>query len=161
MQITSEQQFELQHPANQKAGLAFVRNPLLALAEVRFIRDLKANKQGIQGELVVQIPVMGEVDLPFQSRLEHTSTGAKLIPISLKERAWVEVAGQAVVSKTGQLDFYFQFCAHLQMPAAEGWGGAAFEKMVRAAAERTLQRVSKALPEGISKALERVECEIG
>lgn len=153
MQIKSEQQFELQHPANQQEGLAFVQDPLLALAEVRFIRNLKACKQGIQGELVVQIPVMGEIDLPFQSRLEHTSTGARLIPISLEERAWVEVAGQAVVSETGQLDFHFQFCAHLQIPAAEGWGGTAFEKMVRAAAERTLQRVAKALPEGLSKAL--------
>ena len=39
------------------------------------------------------------------------------------------------------------------LPEAEGWGGAAFEKMVRSAAERTLTRLAGELPQGIGAAL--------
>ena len=61
------------------------------------------------------------------------------------------------------VSFDFQFRAHLALSqtddppqagaAGPGWGGAAFGKMVRAAAGRTLQRVSSELPGGIHEAM--------
>lgn len=153
MILHAAEEFELLHPDGPEAARAFVRDPALALAKVRFLRGLKAEATGVLGELVVPVPVLGEVDLPFQSDLEHTADGARLIPRLLDhERAWVEVAGVARV-QGHQMHFQFDFKAHLALPEAEGWGGAAFEKMVQAAANRTLSRVGQSLPAGMQAAL--------
>lgn len=154
MVIEAGQSFTLTHPGGQSAALAFVRDAGVALSHVRFLRGLRADHQGVTGELVVPVPVLGEVDLPFRSLLTVTPGGATLTPQPVKgERAWVEVAGQAEVDGAGTVTFHFHFRAHLTTPPAEGWGGAAFEKMVRAAAGRTLERVAGELPAGIGAAM--------
>lgn len=158
MILEAAQQFTLRHPQGQAAALAFVRDPAQSLAGVRFLRGLVstggASAGGqVRGELVVQVPLLGEVDLPFCSEVHETAQGAELIPQPLSgERAWVEVAGQARAVE-GEMHFDFQFRAHLATPEAEGWGGAAFEKMVQSAARRTLERVAQALPEGLAASL--------
>lgn len=153
MILHATEEFELQHLDGPEAARAFVRDPALALAKVRFLRGLKADATSVSGELVVPIPVLGEVDLPFESALEQTEDGARLLPCPLDhERAWVEVSGAARVH--GDLmHFQFDFKAHLALPAAEGWGGAAFEKMVQAAASRTLTRIGNSLPTSMQAAL--------
>lgn len=162
MIVEATEQFELVHPQGQAAALAFVRDPALALSQVRFLRGLRTTPaQGaadqlpeVSGELVLAVPVIGEVDLPFCSRVQATDDGAALEPQPRSgERAWVAVSGRATVGRSGQMQFHFDFAAHLTLPEAEGWGGAAFEKMVRAAAGRTLARVGQALPAGIQAAL--------
>lgn len=154
LQIEASQTFALTHPGGPAVALAFVRDAGRALSQVRFLRNLRAGPQEVSGELVVTVPVLGEVDLPFRSRLEETPQGAALIPQPVTgKRAWVEVAGQAQVDGDGTATFHFQFRAHLGLPQAEGWGGAAFEKMVRAAAARTLERVAGELPVGIGAAM--------
>ncbi|MEF2276869.1 DUF3809 domain-containing protein [Deinococcus sp. YIM 134068] len=155
MLIEAEQRFTLTHPRGREAALAFVRDAGLSLARVRFLRGLAGNAEYVSGELVVPVPVLGEVDLPFRSLLSVTPDGAALTPQPLTgERAWVEVGGRANVDDLGAVAFHFHFRAHLQTPQAEGWGGAAFEKMVRAAAARTLERVAGELPQGIQTAME-------
>ncbi|MFB9993663.1 DUF3809 domain-containing protein [Deinococcus oregonensis] len=154
MILEAEQSFSLTHPQGQAAALAFVRDPALALSRVRFLRGLVGHAQGVRGELIVPVPVLGEVDLPFSSLLQETPDGATLTPQPITgERAWVEVSGQAAADSAGLISFGFHFVAHLATPEAEGWGGAAFEKMVRAAAGRTLERVARELPQGIAAAL--------
>ncbi|ASN80081.1 DUF3809 domain-containing protein [Deinococcus ficus] len=160
MILDAEQTFTLPHPGPHAAALAFVRSPAQALGQVRFLRALSAAPDGVRGELVVPLPVMGDADLPFHSRLHLTPDGAELHPEPLAgERAWMEVRGQAQVpgdpdgSGAYPLTFHFRFRAHLTLPATEGWGGAAFEKMVQAAAARTLDRVARELPAGIARAL--------
>ncbi|WP_034386400.1 DUF3809 domain-containing protein [Deinococcus sp. YIM 77859] len=154
MLIEAQQSFVLPHPGGQDAALAFVRDAGRALSQVRFLRRLRGNTRGVSGELVVSVPLLGEVDLPFRSRLSVTPNGAALTPQPIEEeRAWVEVAGQAKVDEAGEVTFAFHFRAHLTLPQAEGWGGAAFEKMVRAAAERTLARLAAELPAGIGAAM--------
>ncbi|WP_216328113.1 DUF3809 domain-containing protein [Deinococcus aestuarii] len=154
MVIEAEQRFTLPHPGGREAALAFVRDAGVALSRVRFLRDLVGNAECVTGELVVPVPVLGEVDLPFRSLLSVTPDGAVLVPQSLSgERAWVEVTGQASVDGAGVVAFGFHFRAHLHTPQTEGWGGAAFEKMARAAAARTLERVSGELPAGIGEAM--------
>ncbi|GGR61688.1 hypothetical protein GCM10008959_24570 [Deinococcus seoulensis] len=157
MIFDAEQTFTLTFPGDRDAALAFVRDPARALGRLRFLRDLRAGEGGVRGELVVPLPGLGDADLPFHSLLSLTQDGADLIPQALSgERAWVEVAGQARVQDAGpqpELHFAFQFRAHLATPDAQGWGGAAFEKMIRAAASRTLDRVARELPGSIQAAL--------
>ncbi|GGN36772.1 DUF3809 domain-containing protein [Deinococcus daejeonensis] len=152
MIVEATQDFTLPWAGDDAAALAFVRDPARALARVRFLRDLRADGEGVRGELLVPLPGLGEVDLPFHSALTATPDGATLTPQAISsERAWVEVAGQARLDGCA-LHFAFQFRAHLATPDAQGWGGAAFEKMIRAAAVRTLDRVARELPAGIAQA---------
>ncbi|GAA0511189.1 DUF3809 domain-containing protein [Deinococcus depolymerans] len=159
MIFDAEQTFTLPYPGPPADALAFVRDPARALGRLRFLRDLRAGEGGVRGELVVPLPGLGDADLPFHSLLSLTPDGANLIPQALSgERAWVEVAGQARAEGTDlqllpALHFTFQFRAHLATPDAQGWGGAAFEKMIRAAASRTLDRVARELPGSIQAAL--------
>lgn len=154
MILDAEQRFTLVHPGGAAPALAFVRDPARALSQVRFLRGLRADRSGIRGELLVTVPALGEIDLPFCSALDLTPSGARLRPLPVTgERAWVEVSGEAEVDTRGEMAFFFVFRAHLQTPGAEGWGAQAFEKMVRAAAGRTLERVARALPEGLGAAL--------
>ncbi|MFC4638062.1 DUF3809 domain-containing protein [Deinococcus hohokamensis] len=153
MILEAQQHFALHHPGGQDAALVFVRDPALALSQVRFLRALTTTAGEVRGELVVTVPILGEVDLPFCSVVAPTPGGAELRPLPLSgERAWVEVAGQARV-EGGEMHFEFGFRAHLALPEAEGWGGAAFEKMVRAAAGRTLERVAQDLPASVARAV--------
>ncbi|MFC4426631.1 DUF3809 domain-containing protein [Deinococcus navajonensis] len=153
MILDAQEQFALRHPGDQAAALAFVRDPGLALSQVRFLRGLKTGAGEVSGELVVTVPILGEVDLPFHSVVAATSEGAQLRAQPLVgERAWVEVTGQARVQGS-EMHFQFGFRAHLALPEAEGWGGAAFEKMIRAAAGRTLERVAQELPASVTRAL--------
>ncbi|PNY82959.1 DUF3809 domain-containing protein [Deinococcus koreensis] len=177
MIIESAQQFTLVYPGPPEGALAFVRDPAWSLSRVRFLSGLRATARELRGDLLVHLPVLGQVDLPFSSVLQLTPVGAALDPQSLEhERAWVEVSGVAQVElvtsvpDTGAPDrgaltpvrFSFQFRAHLATPdgggptggGGVGWGGAAFGKMVRAAATRTLERVAQELPEGIRQAME-------
>lgn len=154
MILQAQQAFTLRHPADEAAALAFVRNPGHALSRLAFLRDLQATGQQVQGELVVVFPVIGEVTLPFRSEIQATPSGAQLLPVLLSgERAWVEVQGDAALQPESQVHFDFVFRAHIDVPEAEGWGGAAFEKMVRAAAARTLERIAAALPKGLEEAM--------
>ena len=165
MIIEAGRQFTLHAPGSPGDTLAFVRDPARALSRLDFLRGLNVQGEEVRGELLVPLPVLGEADLPFLCLLAHTPDGATLTPQAIGgERAWVEVTGQAQVLEGAQaagngqtvveVAFNFLFRAHLVTPDAQGWGGAAFEKMVRAAAGRTLERVTRELPEGLREALE-------
>lgn len=165
MIIEAGRHFTLRAPGSAQDTLAFVRDPQRALSRLQFLRGLQVDGAEVRGELLVPLPVLGEADLPFLCALAHTPDGATLTPQPIEgERAWVEVTGQAQVLEGAQaagngqtvveVAFNFLFRAHLVTPDAQGWGGAAFEKMVRAAAGRTLERVTRELPEGLREALE-------
>ncbi|GHF50882.1 hypothetical protein HNQ07_002989 [Deinococcus metalli] len=160
MVVEAAQAFTLPFPGTPERALEFVRDPAWALSDVGFLRHLSADQDGVRGELVVALPVLGEADLPFHSRLRLLPDGAALDPAPLSgERAWVEVQGTArvdgVTDVGAALAFSFVFRAHLSLPDGGGWGGEAFSKMVRAAAGRTLERVARELPAGIAQAMTR------
>ncbi|GAA4017576.1 DUF3809 domain-containing protein [Deinococcus rubellus] len=153
MIIEADQPFSLPAPGDSAAALAFVRDPARSLSQVRFLRELSVSAAEVRGVLAVSLPMLGEVTLPFFSVLEETERGARLLPQMIEhERAWLEVAGEGQLSGAA-LDYSFVFRAHLGLPAAEKWGGAAFEKMVQAAASRTLARVARELPRAVAAAL--------
>ena len=153
MQIEAEQAFTLEFPGTPESALAFLRGPARSLAGVRFLRDLHVSGPEVRAVLVVNVPMLGEIDLPLHSRLIHTAQGARLEARPVEgERAWIELSGEGTAD--GQLlSYHFRFTAHIEMPSAEKWGGAAFEKMVRSAAERTLARLARELPEGIGRGM--------
>ncbi len=153
MQIEAEQTFTLEFPGTPQDALAFLRDPARSLAYVRFLRDLDVSGPEVRAVLLVNVPMLGEIDLPLHSRLVHTPQGAGLEaqPIA-GERAWIELNGEGT-AEGRLLSYAFRFTAHIEMPSAEKWGGAAFEKMVRAAAERTLSRLARELPEGIGQGM--------
>lgn len=155
--LRAQQHVELPLTIAAERALEFVRQPVSALRQVSFLRGLVVREGTVGGELFVRVPTLGEVDLPFLSRLEHTPQGARLHPVSLPhERAWVSVSGEAQVTPAAIL-FEFDFVAHFALPTGTDWGSAAFEKMAHAAAQRTLERVVRELPRGIKAALEQFE----
>lgn len=151
MIVEATQDFTLPWTGDDAAALAFVRDPARALSRVRFLRDLRADGEGVRGELLVPLPGLGEVDLPFHSVLTATPDGGAHAA-GHQRRARVGGGRRAGPPGRGTLHFAFQFRAHLATPDAQGWGGAAFEKMIRAAAARTLDRVARELPAGIAQA---------
>ena len=155
MQIEAEQAFTLEFPGTPESALAFLHDPARGLAGIRFLRDLHASGPEVRAVLVVNVPILGEIDLPLHSRLVHTPQGARLEAQSIEdERAWIELSGDGTADGH-LLSYHFRFTAHIEMPSAEKWGGAAFEKMVRAAAERTLSRLARELPEGMARGMVR------
>ncbi|WP_407569437.1 DUF3809 domain-containing protein [Deinococcus altitudinis] len=153
MQIEAEQSFTLEFPGTPQEALAFLRDPARSLAGVRFLQGLNVSGPEVRAVLLVNVPMLGETLLPLHSRVVDTPHGAALEarPIT-GERAWLELNGEAT-AEGHLLRYAFVFTAHIEMPSAEKWGGAAFEKMVRAAAERTLSRLARELPEGIERAM--------
>ncbi|GGJ80067.1 DUF3809 domain-containing protein [Deinococcus aquiradiocola] len=153
MKIEAEQRFILQHPGTPAEALAFLRDPARSLAGVRFLQDLQVQGRDVRAVLLVNVPMLGEVDLPLHSRVTDTPGGARLDAQALPdERAWIELNGDGQADGS-TLTYAFRFTAHLSVPSAEKWGGAAFEKMMRAAAERTLARLARELPEGVTRSL--------
>ena len=153
MQIEAEQAFTLEFPGTPASALIFLRDPARSLAGVRFLRDLHVSGPEVRAVLVVNVPMLGETLLPLHSRLMYTPQGARLEAQPVEgERAWIELSGEGQAEGT-LLSYHFRFTAHIEMPSAEKWGGAAFEKMVRAAAERTLARLARELPESIGRSL--------
>lgn len=156
MIVEASELFTLTAPPDPAAALTFLRDPARALAGVRFLRDVQVSGAEVRGVLAVQLPMVGEVTLPFFSVLENTDRGARLVPQGIQnERAWLEVEGEGVLSGL-LLEYAFVFRAHLDIPAAEKWGGSAFEKMVQAAASRTMARVTQELPRALAAALAEV-----
>ncbi|GHG00588.1 hypothetical protein GCM10017783_10890 [Deinococcus piscis] len=153
MQFGARQVFTLHHPGDRAAALAWARAAERALAQVTFLQDVQLDSHTLSGELRVPVPLLGEITLPFASLLTATESGADLTPQPLTERrGWVEVNGQAVVGEPAQtaggtpVELSFDFQAFLRLPDSGNLGGAAFEKMVRATAQRTIERVLTELP---------------
>jgi hypothetical protein len=153
VQIEAEQTFTLAFPGRPQDAVAFLRDPARSLAGVQFLRGLDVSGLQVRAVLLVNVPMLGEIDLPLHSRVVYTPQGAALEAQPIEgERAWIELNGEGR-AEDSLLFYAFRFTAHIEMPSAEQWGGAAFEKMVRAAAERTLSRLARELPEGIGQSM--------
>lgn len=157
MILDAAQTFSLPYAGSVEEALAFLRDPARSLARVRFLRGLHVNGDLLRAELLVNVPLLGEVALPFQSRLLDTPDGARLLPQPLNGRLWAELSGDGAVSAAGGVSLHYalQLRAHLELPQAEKWGGVAFEKMLRETARRTLDRVTGEFPAGVLAAMDR------
>ncbi|PYE48702.1 DUF3809 domain-containing protein [Deinococcus yavapaiensis] len=152
MIFDAEQSFSLPYPGPHEAALAFLRDPQRSLGRVTFLQNVRVSESIVRAEMLVQVPMMGTLTLPFESELILTNDGAHLTPRTLESQAWAEVGGSGAVQGT-TLDYRFAFRVHVDMPTAEKWGGAAFEKMFHATARRTLERLAKEFPDGVRAAM--------
>ncbi len=152
MILDAAQDFSLPYPGPASAARAFLRDPARSLSRVRFLRGLTVQDEVVRAELLVSVPMLGEVSLPFASRVQATAEGARLEPLPLEARVWAEVGGDGRVGADATLHYALRLRAHLDLPQAERWGGAAFEKMLRETARRTLERVARDFPEGVAAA---------
>lgn len=152
MIFDATQDFTLPYPGSEQDALAFLRDPARSLREVSFLRGLRVGGNVVRAEMTVNVPMLGELSLPFESDLSETPRGALLTPRPLAGRAWVEVRGEGEV-REGALHYRFTFRAHVHLPTAEKWGGAAFEKMANATAHKTLEKVVREFPEGVRAAM--------
>ncbi len=191
MIIEAQQRFILPYAGSADRAVQFIQDPSKTLAYLDFLNHLKVEGNDVYGELKVMLAVMGQIDLPFHSRLSTQLASTQLASTQLastqlastallnsnllgasltgqpieNQRAWVEVGGQAQlfagppnemqpeIPLEIPLEFDFQFKAHIELPSADGWGSNAFEKMVNAAAGRTLERMVQELPAGIARAI--------
>lgn len=157
MILETQQQLTLPTRLGPVEALAFVQQPQQVLAHLHFLQDLQVDSGRLSGVLALHVPMVGEVTLPFVSLLQEQPSGAALLPQPLShERAWLEIAGQAH-SAEQSVHYDFTFRAHLQTPSAEQWGAKAFEKMVQASAQRSIARISEALPAALQAALTAAE----
>lgn len=154
----AQQEFQLTHTLNVEQALEFLRTPSVSLAKAHFLQNIQTLDTELSGELLVMVPILGQIELPFSSIIQIHDTGANLHAKPHDKHAWLAINGQAE-QQTEQLLFHFQFAAYIQIPQTEGWGSIAFEKMVRAAAHRTLERVTSALPESMEQALRLYETD--
>ncbi|WP_448566531.1 DUF3809 family protein [Thermus sp.] len=96
----------------------------------------------LKGALRQTNPVLGEVALPFQSRLE----GPRLTPIPLSPPA-LAVGGEVLPRGEGLL---LRLEVDLLLPEARTWGERAFFRLLKAIFLHTLERtLSQKAPEGL------------
>lgn len=152
MIFEAAEHFTLTYPGSEQEARSFLRDPGRSLRAVSFLRALRFDGALVRAELAVNIPMFGDLVLPFESEVTPTTRGALLTPRVLSGRAWAEVGGLGE-TQDGQLDYRLQFRVHISMPQAEKWGGAAFEKMFQATARKTLERVAQDFPAGVHAAM--------
>lgn len=128
----------------------------VALPALPFLHGTSLENGLLRGELRVNVPLFGEVSLPFVCQTERRPNGALLHAATLADwpetaRAWLELSGEATSSPSG-LRVELRFVAHIRWPASRTVGDAAFAKMASKTAERTLRRVTAALPAALQAA---------
>ncbi len=156
MKLEVEREFRIDHPGSTEEAVAFVQNVQHSLEHVDFIKNLRVDGSDVMADLSVDVPVLGEQRLDFHSRLEARSDGANLIPLPRSGKAWAEVGGEGRVtpnSSGSSLTYRLRIVVHVELPAAERWGGRAFEKMVQATAQRAIERMTEQFPLGVQAAM--------
>jgi len=120
------------------------------------MRDLKlegmAPPYTVQAELLVSVPLLGDLPIPFSSRLEPTSEGANLHPLELSVKTWARVAGVGRALER-ELLYDLHVEVFVELPGGDKWGGFAFAKMVDATSKKALERVMREFPRGVSSGL--------
>ncbi|MFN8509158.1 MAG: DUF3809 domain-containing protein [Deinococcaceae bacterium] len=150
MKLEFKEDFEIPVSISTPQAIAYLQNPSKSLRHVQFIRDLKQTETHITATLAFVVPMLGEFRFPFTSTLTRTETGAHLQPQppSTTSTSWAEVGGTGS-AQDGKLHYRLEVVIHIHMPAAEKWGGLAFEKMARATAQKNLEKVIQEFPQGI------------
>ncbi|WP_034343520.1 DUF3809 domain-containing protein [Deinococcus misasensis] len=151
MQVQTSLTCSISHPGTPADALNFIQDPHQSLAKVKFIRDLHIVDGKVRAKFAVNVPMLGEQLIPFQSIIHPTEKGATLEATPLDKAAWAEVSGTAHLE--GQdMTYELHVTVHFEIPEAQKWGGNAFLKMVEATAKQTLDKVSKEFPKALKDA---------
>lgn len=157
MQFTHDVTFDLPVALGRHEAIAFVRDVRHSLSYADFLESLEVGPSGrVHAELPVNAALFGQRRLRFESRLEPSPHGARLVGLPLDERpGWARVSGDATVAPHpggSLLTYRFEIEIHLAVPEPERWGGRALVKMIQLTAEQVLARVSARFPDAIQRA---------
>jgi len=100
----------------------------------------------LQGHLVAEAPLFGEIQMPFHSRIHPQGRAARLeaLPLPDPPAFWAELEGHGEVVEGG-LAYQLTLRIHASWPQGEKWGGRALSRLAEAAFERNVQRVLERL----------------
>ncbi len=156
MKLEFKQNFRIPHRSPLETAQAYLRDPLASLKGVSFMRGLKLEGQTppytVGAELLVSVPLLGDLPIPFKSTLEPTLEGANLHPLELSGKTWAKVAGVGRALET-ELLYDLHVEVFVELPGGDKWGGFAFTKMVDATSKKALERVMREFPRGVSSGL--------
>ena len=156
MKLEFKQNFRIPHGSPLETAQAYLRDPLASLKGVSFMRDLELVGQTpphtVGAELLVSVPLLGDLPIPFRSTLEPTAEGANLHPLELSGKTWAKVAGVGRALET-ELLYDLHVEVFVELPGGDKWGGFAFTKMVDATSKKALERVMREFPRGVSSGL--------
>jgi len=165
MTLEHEVAFELNLNLPPTRALAFVRDVPLSLSQADFLRSLRVEEGVVYATLPVNAALFGQRLLPFESALETTPDGARLLgrPLDHDGPGWAWVDGEAHVSRGShegsRVHYRFRVKVHLRLPEAERWGGQALLRMIGYTAQTVLERVTAAFPVAIEGAARSLEAE--
>jgi len=156
MKLEFKQNFRIPHSSPLETAQAYLRDPLASLKGVSFMRDLELVGQTppytVSAELLVSVPLLGDLPIPFRSTLEPTPEGANLHPLELSGKTWAKVTGVGRALET-ELLYDLHVEVFVELPGGDKWGGFAFTKMVDATSKKALERVMREFPRGVSSGL--------
>lgn len=100
----------------------------------------------LEGYLVAEAPLFGEIHLPFHSRIHPQGMAALLeaLPLPDPPAFWAELEGRGEVVEDG-LAYRLTLRIHATLPQGEKWGGRALGRLAEAAFERNVERVLQQL----------------
>lgn len=142
LHLTARQAARVPYPGPPERALAFLRDPLVSLARVPFIKNLRLDGSRVHADLSVNVPFLGSYLLDFESELEDAEAGADLHARPREGRAWAEVSGSGRLIDGPTLIYDLLVTVHLNVPSGGQWGARAFTRMAEATAAATLGRVT-------------------
>jgi hypothetical protein len=101
----------------------------------------------LEGILVAEAPLIGEIQMPFESRLiplGEDRARLEALPLGPPPAFWAELSGEGE-ARDGKLHYRLHLRLHAALPQGEKWGGKALRKMAEAAFERQMGRAIQSL----------------
>jgi hypothetical protein len=108
--------------------------------------ELLRENSTLQGYLVAEAPLFGEIQFPFSSRIHSEGKMARLEALAVEDAPafWAELEGSAEVLEGG-IDYFLTLRIHATLPQGEKWGGRALGRLAEVSFERNVERVLERL----------------
>ena len=171
MKLTHAVPFEFDLSLGVQSAISFVQDAETSLSRASFIRDMKVTPVApgddasfVRASIPINAALFGQQTLSFQSLLEPTPRGARLVALPFEEdkMGWAEVAGEATVYPLPhgtRVTYHFDITIHLDLPEPEKWGGRALTKMIQFTAQQVLERIAGEFPKAVQAAAAEVEAK--
>lgn len=109
--------------------------------------ELRRQESLLSGHLLTDIPLLGEIQFPFQCRISSRGQDSALLqalPLEPAPPFWAELEGKGTIAE-GSIHYRLEVRIHANLPEGEKWGGKALRRMAEAAFERVVSRTLEQL----------------